>query len=73
MTRDDGDNIYIDVQLFKRISFSGGVPSIIVDLLCYMTGGCKNQAITELCHKALKILYERVQPIIYTKKDLENS
>ena len=26
-----------------------------------------------MCHKALSMLYERVQPIILTKKDLENS
>ena len=46
---------------------------IIVDLLCYLTGGCINKGMTEMCHKALSILYERVQPIILTKKDLENS
>ena len=46
---------------------------IIVDLLCYMTGGCLNNIVSEMCHKALGMLYERVQPKIFTKKDLENT
>ena len=33
---------------------------IIVDLLCYLTGGCINKGMTEMCHKALSMLYERV-------------
>lgn len=57
------ENINIDVNLFKLISFQTGVPLIIVDLAMYLTGGINNKQIGELVVKALTLLYDRVPPV----------
>jgi len=41
----DRENIYIDIALFKQISFEAGIPFIILDLVCYLTGGANNESI----------------------------
>ena len=60
----DQENIYIDIALFKQVSFEAGIPFIILDLVCYLTGGTNNKQIQQICAKILSLLYERVPPVV---------
>jgi len=47
---------HIDLTLFKNISFTCGVPLLVVDLFSYLTGQ------PEQVKSAMKLLHERVEP-----------
>jgi hypothetical protein len=66
-----GDSpVTIDLTLFKQICYpKTGVAAIIVDLVNYLTGGAKDSEMCKVVEKALKILYQRVAPIVLTEPD----
>jgi hypothetical protein len=51
------------MQMFKKIAFSSGMPLIIVDLMIYLCGGYHSQSVTVNCHKAIKLLEDRIPPV----------
>lgn len=53
-------NAGLDINAFKSIAFPQGMPSIVVDLLSYITG--------QDCAKVCKLLYQRVPPQIIQLK-----
>jgi hypothetical protein len=65
-------NVHLDLAQFKNISFSGGMPLIVVDLLCYLTGGHHgNEEVSAAITCAIKMLKERVAPKTKNKKGLK--
>ena len=59
------DDASIRAPIFARISFDQGIPAIILDFVSYLTGAFESEQSTKLTVKAMKMLYERVQPIVY--------
>jgi len=49
-------NSVIDLALFKKICFNSGMPLVVVDLFCYLTG------VNVQVKKGMKLLKERVSP-----------
>ena len=50
----------LDMSWFRQIAFEDGMPRIILDLVDYITGLDSKHV--------LKMLYQRVDPIIHSKK-----
>ena len=61
----DLDDASIPFSVFTRISFTCGVPAIMLDFICYLTGAHECEKSRSLATKAFAMLYDRVPPIIF--------
>ena len=59
--------MYIDINLYKKIAFVAGMPSIVVDLMMYLSGGInpkqpyQTTETGEKVKKTIKLLEDRVK------------
>jgi hypothetical protein len=61
------EGVKIDMDMFKKIAFSSGMPLIVIDLMIYLCGSYKNVSVSKNCQRAIGMLEERAPPIYLSK------